>query len=69
MYADKVIVITDNLVPYPLADFSISETYVDYVVQVESIGDPAGIVSGTTRSPAALRMRRRRHGASNIPAC
>ena len=59
MYAKKVIVITDNLVPYPLADFSISETYVDYVVQVESIGNPAGIVSGTTkitRDPVGLVM-------------
>ena len=49
--ADKVVVITDNLVPYPLSDFSIPETNVDFVVQVESIGDPNGIVSGTTRMP------------------
>lgn len=59
MYAKKVVVITDNLVPYPLADFSISEIYVDYVVQVESIGNPAGIVSGTTkitRDPVGLAM-------------
>lgn len=59
MYAKKVIVITDNLVPYPLADFSISEIYVDYVVQVESVGNPAGIVSGTTkitRDPVGLVM-------------
>ncbi len=59
MYAQKVVVITDNLVPYPLADFSISEIYVDYVVQVESIGNPAGIVSGTTkitRDPVGLVM-------------
>ena len=32
MYAKKVVVITDNLVPYPLQDYSISEQYVDYVV-------------------------------------
>ena len=51
MYAGKVVVITDNLVPYPLTGFSISENYVDYVVEVEAIGDPAGIVSGTTRLP------------------
>lgn len=50
-HADRVIVITDNLVPYPLQIRSISEIYVDYVVQVESIGDPAKIVSGTTRLP------------------
>ena len=59
MNADKVIVITDNLVEYPLACTSISEVYVDYVVAVDEIGDPAGIVSGTTkitRDPVGLRM-------------
>lgn len=59
MCADKVIAITDNLVPYPLAMRSIDETYVDYVVEVEEIGNPAGIVSGTTkitRDPVGLIM-------------
>ena len=59
MYAKKVIVITDNLVPYPLTEFSISEDYVDYVVTVDAIGDPKGIVSGTTkitRDPVGLVM-------------
>ena len=59
MYAKKVVVITDNLVAYPLQDFSISEIYVDYVVQVDAIGDPKGIVSGTTqitRDPVGLVM-------------
>jgi len=59
MYAKKVIVITDNLVPYPLQDFSISESYVDFVVTVDAIGDPKGIVSGTTRitrDPVGLVM-------------
>ena len=59
MFAKKVVVITDNLVPYPLADFSISENFVDYVVSVEAIGDPKGIVSGTTRitrDPVGLVM-------------
>ena len=49
MYAKKVVVITDNLVPYPLTDASIPEIYVDYVVPVDAIGDPRGIVSGTTK--------------------
>lgn len=48
MYAEKTVVITDNLVDYPLADYSISEEYIDYVVEVEKIGEPSGIVSGTT---------------------
>ncbi len=59
MYAKKVVVITDNLVPYPLQDFSISEDWVDYVVSVEAIGNPKGIVSGTTqitRDPVGLVM-------------
>ena len=59
MYAKKVVVITDNLVPYPLQDVSISEDWVDYVVQVDAIGDPKGIVSGTTkitRDPVGLVM-------------
>ncbi|HHU07415.1 MAG TPA: citrate lyase subunit alpha [Clostridiaceae bacterium] len=58
-YADKVVAVTDNLAPYPLTDFSIPETEVDYVVPVEQIGDPAGIVSGTTRitrDPIGLLM-------------
>lgn len=59
MYAKKVVVITDNLVPYPLQDWSISEDYIDYVVTVDAIGDPKGIVSGTTqitRDPVGLVM-------------
>lgn len=59
MYAKKVVVITDNLVPYPLQGWSIPEIYVDYVVSVDAIGDPQGIVSGTTRitrKPVGLVM-------------
>jgi citrate lyase subunit alpha/citrate CoA-transferase len=57
--ADRVIILTDNLVPYPLQEVAIPEIYVDAVVPVESIGDPAGIVSGSTRlpkDPVALRI-------------
>ncbi len=59
MYAKKVIVITDNLAPYPLLGWSIPEIYVDYVVEVPAIGNPKGIVSGTTkitRDPVGLVM-------------
>ena len=59
MYAKKVVVITDHLVSYPLLDWSIPENYVDYVVCVEAIGNPRGIVSGTTqitRDPVGLVM-------------
>lgn len=39
-YAAKVVVITDNLVPYPLTNFSISETCVDFVVPAEKNRQP-----------------------------
>lgn len=57
--ADKVVAITDNLVPYPACPIEISQIYVDYVVKVDSIGDPKGIVSGTTRitkDPVGLKI-------------
>lgn len=59
IYADHVIVVTDNLVPFPCVPWQIQGNNVDYVVEVESIGDPAKIVSGTTqitRSPDRLRI-------------
>ena len=48
-YADKVIAITDHLVPYPLMPASIPQTQVDYVVVTDSVGDPRGIASGALR--------------------
>lgn len=48
-FADKVVIITDNLVPYPNTPISIPQNHVDYVVQVDSIGDPNGIAKGATR--------------------
>jgi citrate lyase subunit alpha/citrate CoA-transferase len=59
MYADHVIVVTDNLVPFPCIPWQIQGNNVDHVVQVDSIGDPTKIVSGTTqitRSPDRLRI-------------
>jgi citrate lyase subunit alpha/citrate CoA-transferase len=47
--ADKVIVITDNIVDYPCGYQEITEGYVDYVVKVDNIGDPKNIISGTTK--------------------
>lgn len=48
-YADHVIVVTDNLEPFPCLPWQIQGNYVDYVVEVESIGDPSKIISGTTQ--------------------
>ena len=59
MYADQVIVVTDNLVPFPCIPWQVQGNNVDYVVEVDSIGDPSKIVSGTTqitRSPDRLKI-------------
>ncbi len=61
LHADKVIVVTDNLVDFPCVPWQIQGNNVDYVVRVDSIGDPARIVSGTTqitRSPDRLLIAR-----------
>src|SRR5260370_28903167 len=58
-YADRVIVVTDNLAPFPCVPWQIQGNNVDFVVEVDSIGDPAKIVSGATqitRSPDRLRI-------------
>lgn len=59
VYADQVIVVTDNLVPFPCVPWQIQGNNVDYVVAVDCIGDPEKIVSGTTQithSPDRLRV-------------
>lgn len=58
-YANKVILLTDNLVGYPNTPISISQTDVDYIVEVDSIGNPDGIGKGATRfttNPKELRI-------------
>ena len=47
--AERVVAITDHLAPYPACPIDIHQDRVDFVVKVDSIGDPAGILSGTTR--------------------
>lgn len=48
-YADKVVILTDDLVPYPNTPNAISEGDVDYVVEVKSVGDSSKIASGAIR--------------------
>jgi len=48
-YADKVIVVTDNLVPFPAIPWQIQGNFVDYVVKVDRVGLPEKIISGTTK--------------------
>ncbi len=49
LYADQVIVVTDNLVPFPCIPWQIQGNNVDQVVVMDRIGDAAKIVSGTTQ--------------------
>lgn len=59
-FAKKTVVITDGLCKR-LEEPSIDGKYVDFVVSVDEIGDPRGIVSGTTtitHDPVGLIMAR-----------
>ncbi len=49
MKAKHVIVVTDTIVEYPCKPQEIQERYVDCVVQVDRIGDPKQIVSGSLK--------------------
>lgn len=56
-YAEKVIVVTDNMVPFPCIPWQIQGNFVDFTVKVDKIGLPEKIVSGTTevtKSPDRL---------------
>ena len=58
-YADKVIVITDNMVPFPCIPWQIQGNYVDFTVVTDKIGIPEKIISGTTqvtKSPDRLLL-------------
>jgi citrate lyase subunit alpha/citrate CoA-transferase len=59
MFAEKVIVVTDNLVPFPCIPWQIQGNYVDYTVTMDRVGIPEKIVSGTTqvtKSPDRLLL-------------
>lgn len=58
-WANVVVAITDNLVAYPNETIEIDQTHIDYVLVVDAIGDPKGIVSGTTqitKDPIGLKI-------------
>lgn len=58
-YADQVVLITDDLCDYPNMPRSIIQDNVDIIVQLDAIGDPAGIASGATRytkNPKELKI-------------
>ena len=48
-YSKKTVIITNNIVHFPNVPFGIPESDVDYIVKVDEIGDPAGIMKGATR--------------------
>lgn len=61
-YADRVVLITDCILPFPNLPGSIKQVDVDYVVEVEAIGDPNGIATGATRftkNPKELLIAKR----------
>jgi len=61
-YANKVVVLTEELVPYPNAPASISQDQVDAIVQVDEVGDPSKIGGDATRmtkNPRELLIARK----------
>ncbi|GHS95801.1 citrate lyase subunit alpha [Synergistales bacterium] len=61
LYADMVVALTDNLCSCLIAPVSIPQTHIDFLVEIPSIGDPKGIVSGSTavtRDPLRLLIAR-----------
>lgn len=59
-YAKKVVFVTDNMVDQ-IENPQLDGKYVDYVLKVQAIGDPEGIVSGTTKltkDPVGLKIAR-----------
>ena len=58
-YAEKVIVVTDNMVQFPCVPWQIQGNHVDYTVVMDKVGIPEKIVSGTTqitKSPDRLLL-------------
>ena len=61
MYADHVIIVTDNIVDYPCKFQEVQERNVDCVVKVDHIGDPKKIIYGSTKiteNPMKLQIAR-----------
>lgn len=59
--AAHVVAVTDSLLPYPVPAIDIPQNLVDFVVELPSIGDAAGILSGITRpaeDPTSLAIAR-----------
>ncbi|EII7450614.1 citrate lyase subunit alpha [Salmonella enterica subsp. enterica serovar Newport] len=60
-FADKVVLLTETLVPFPNMPASLVQDQVDYIVQVDSVGDPEKISTGAARvtsNPRELMIAR-----------
>jgi len=60
--ARHVVAVTDTLMPFPLAQIEIDQQSVDWVVEVDRIGDASGILSGITKpttEPIGLEIAQR----------
>ncbi|MFW5991878.1 MAG: citrate lyase subunit alpha [Halanaerobiaceae bacterium] len=55
--ADRVVAFTDNLVEFPAKNISIPQRLVDYVVEVDKIGNPEDIASGALRKPTNMNPK------------
>lgn len=47
--ASRVVLLTEEIIPHPAFPVSIRQDQVDAIIQVDSVGDPAGISRGATR--------------------
>jgi len=60
-FARQVVLLTDEIVPFPNVPVSISQDRVDYIVQLEQVGDPSRISVGAARvtsNPRELMIAR-----------
>ncbi|POW60845.1 citrate lyase subunit alpha [Candidatus Pantoea alvi] len=60
-YARKVVLLTESIEPFPCMPASIVQDQVDYIVKVDSVGDPAKISVGAARvtsNPRELMIAR-----------
>ncbi|MEF9938722.1 MAG: citrate lyase subunit alpha [Clostridium sp.] len=54
-YADKVVAVTDSIVPFPNIPASISMTNVDYICVVDAIGNSEKIATGAAKATTDVR--------------
>lgn len=65
-YAKKVVLLTEEIVPFPNTPASIRQDQVDYVVKVETVGDPTQISVGAARITSNPRELMIAHYAADV---